>query len=133
MLKSNFFILTPCQVFNNKITHLFLKNKPEISNFFSSIRQFYACHVLLLLLTLKSHNGNSSKHFSWNHWWHLTNFQPHSPLSTFSYSKCKVSEKMLKIHTPSPQDHISFPLDHISFRNMTEYVGVLFHLRGNKN
>ena len=64
MLKSNFFILTPCQVFNNKITHLFLKNKPEISNFFSSIRQFYACHVLLLLLTLKSHNGNSSKHSS---------------------------------------------------------------------
>ena len=63
----------------------------------------------------------------------LTNFQPHFPPSTFSYSKRRASEAMLKIHTPSPRDHISFPHDHISFTNMTQYGGVLFHLRGNKN
>ena len=70
----------------------------------------------------------------------LTNFQPHFPPSIFSYSKRRASEAMLKIHTPSPRghisfphDHISFPHDHISFTNMTQYGGVLFHLRGNKN
>ena len=77
----------------------------------------------------------------------LTNFQPHFPPSTFSYSKRRASEATLKIHTPSPRDHISFPHDHISFphdhisfphdhisfTNMTQYGGVLFHLRGNKN
>ena len=121
-------MLTPCKVFNNKITHYFLKNKPEISNLYSSVREFYACHVLLLLLTVKSHNGYSSKHFSWNHWWQIGHFnlQPHFSLFTFSYSKCRTSGAMLKIHTSSPRDHISFP-------NMTEYGRVLFYLTGNKN
>ena len=52
----------------------------------------------------------------------LANLQPHFPLSTFSYSQRRASETMLKIHTPSPRDHISFP-------NMTEYGRVIFHLR----
>ena len=56
----------------------------------------------------------------------LTNLQPHFPLSTFSYRKLRASETMLKIHTSSPRDHISFP-------NMSEYDRVFFHLRGNKN
>ena len=52
----------------------------------------------------------------------LTNLQPHFSLSTFSHSKCRVSETMLKIHTPSPRDHISF-------LNITEY-GRVFGLFG---
>ena len=41
-------------------------------------------------------------------------FCPHFRLCTFSYSKRRANETILKIHTSSPHDHISFP-------NMTEY------------
>ena len=56
----------------------------------------------------------------------LTNLQPHFPPSIFSFSKRRVSETMLKIHTSSPRGQISF-------QNMTGYGKVPFHLRGNKN
>ena len=100
------------KVFNNKITHCLLKNKPEISNLYSSVWQLYVYPKLLR--NVKSRTGYSLKHFSWNHWWHFNQSSALIFLRTFSYSKLRANETMLKIHTPSPHDHISFP-------NMTEY------------
>ena len=82
MLKLKFFYSYALQVFNNKITHCFLQNIPKIKKLYSPVRQFNAFHVLLLSLTVKSYNGYSSKHFSWNRWWHIGHFN--QSLASFS-------------------------------------------------